>query len=100
MAAAPGRVVLDMDPRWSVDAGYKNRDLTASARREAGAEAWARALVHDAQRAGRLSATAAGRLRRALETRSPAQPWSGSSGSWAVFELPKGDGRTRASSAR
>jgi FkbM family methyltransferase len=68
MAAAPGRVVFDVDPRWSLDAGYRNRDLTASARRDAGADAWTRALLHDAQRAGRLSTTAAARLGRALKS--------------------------------
>ncbi len=66
MAAAPGRALLDVDPRWSLDAGLDNRELGRTARNRAGVEAWTHALVHDAEQSGRLSATRAAGVRRAL----------------------------------
>jgi 31-O-methyltransferase len=62
----PGRATLELNPRWSLDAGIDTQNFARDARRRVGLDAWTRALVHDAARAGGISPRLAGRLERLL----------------------------------
>jgi 31-O-methyltransferase len=55
LAARPGRATLELNPRWSLDAGIDTQSFAREARRTAGLDAWTRAFVHDAARAGGMS---------------------------------------------
>jgi 31-O-methyltransferase len=66
LAATPGRLTLDVNPKWSLDAGVANRRLVADARRAAGLRTWTRALVQDTQRWGGVRPRTARALDRAL----------------------------------
>jgi 31-O-methyltransferase len=62
----PGRATLELNPRWSLDAGIDTQSFARDARRRVGLGAWARALVHDAARTGAISPRLARRLERLL----------------------------------
>jgi FkbM family methyltransferase len=67
-----GHATFEVDSGWSVDAGTKEalREIEASSRRarkQAGRLTWSRAAIDDAEHTNVLSATAAHRLRRALD---------------------------------
>jgi 31-O-methyltransferase len=66
LAARPGRATLELNPRWSLDAGIDTQSFAREARRTAGLDAWTRAFVHDAARAGGMSPRLARRLEQAL----------------------------------
>jgi 31-O-methyltransferase len=66
LGSRPGRATLELNPRWSLDAGVDTQSFGREARRRAGLHAWTRAFVHDAARAGGMSPRLAGRLERTL----------------------------------
>jgi 31-O-methyltransferase len=66
LASRPGRATLELNPSWSLDAGIDTQSFAREARRRAGLDAWTRAFVHDAARAGAMSPRLAGRLGRTL----------------------------------
>jgi 31-O-methyltransferase len=66
LASRPGRATLELNPRWSLDAGIDTQSFAREARRRAGVDAWTRAFLHDAARAGGMSPHVARRLDRAL----------------------------------
>ena len=66
LAARPGWATLELNPRWSLDAGIDTQSFAREARRRAGLDAWTRAFVHDAWRAGGMSPRVARCLEQAL----------------------------------
>jgi 31-O-methyltransferase len=66
LGARPGRATLELKPRWSLDAGIDTQSFARDARRRAGLDAWTRAFVHDAARAGGISQRVARQLEQAL----------------------------------
>jgi FkbM family methyltransferase len=68
LAARPGRATLELNPKWSLDAGIDTQSFARDARRRAGLDAWAHAFLHDAARAGGIAPRAARRLEQALRT--------------------------------
>jgi 31-O-methyltransferase len=66
VASGPGRATIELNPTWSLDAGIDTQRFAREARRRAGLEAWARAFVHDAARAGGMSSRVARRFEQAL----------------------------------
>ena len=69
LVARQGRATLELNPKWSLDAGIDTQTFAREARRVVGLEAWTRALVHDAARAGGMSPRVARRLEQALRRR-------------------------------
>jgi 31-O-methyltransferase len=68
LAARSGRATLELNPRWSLDAGIDTQSFAREARRRAGLDAWMRAFVHDAARAGGISPRVARRLDQLLQS--------------------------------
>jgi 31-O-methyltransferase len=66
LASCPGRATLELNPRWSLDAGIDTQSFAREARRKAGLDAWTCAFVHDVARAGAVSRRVAQRLEQAL----------------------------------
>jgi 31-O-methyltransferase len=66
LGARSGQATLELNPRWSLDAGIDTQSFARDARRRAGLDAWAFAFVHDAARAGGISPRVARRLEQAL----------------------------------
>lgn len=66
LAARSGQATLELNPRWSLDAGIDTQSFARDARRRAGLDAWVFAFLHDAARAGGISPRVAQPLKQAL----------------------------------
>jgi 31-O-methyltransferase len=66
LAARPGRATLELNPRWSLDAGIDTQSFARDARRRVGLAGWTRAFVHDVARAGGMSPRVARGLEQGL----------------------------------